>query len=110
MDILTVDEGAEGPTQIMYKANLSWSLLRQHLKELVELGILLEHSIKNRFTYQLAEKGISILRSYRLVVQEVHVADHNRSQLNTDRQQDNFGVRQAGFEPRQCYFLQLRVR
>ncbi len=70
MDILTVvRDGAQGPTQIMFKANLSWKLLTQHLRELVDNGILSEHSIKNRFFYRLTDKGISILRSY------VHVAD-----------------------------------
>ena len=74
MDILTVVmEGSEGPTQIMYKANLSWTLVTNHLKELVKNGILSERSIKNRFAYGLTEKGISILRSYRRVVEEVHV-------------------------------------
>ena len=78
MDILTVVmEGAVGPTQIMYKANLSWNLLSQHLKDLVEHGVLLENNVKTRSTYQLTERGISILRSYRLVVEEVKAADQS---------------------------------
>jgi predicted transcriptional regulator len=77
MDILTVvRDGAEGPTQIMYKANLSWTILTNHLKELVGNGILLEHNVKNRFAYALTEKGISILRSYRLVVEQVNVTHY----------------------------------
>ncbi len=76
MDILTVvRDGAEGPTQIMFKANLSWKLMTQHLKELVDRNILSEHSIKNRFAYRLTDKGISILRSYMLVADQFDAPD-----------------------------------
>ena len=81
MDILTVVmEGAAGPTQIMYKANLSWNLVTQHLGVLVGLGVLLENKIKNKYTYQLTERGISVLRSYRLVVEKVNAADQSGMQ------------------------------
>ena len=77
MDILTVvRDGAEGPTAIMFKANLSWKLLTQHLKELLTLGILSEHSSKNRFFYRLTDKGINVLRSYMLVADQFNLADH----------------------------------
>lgn len=83
MDILTVVmEGASGPTQIMYKANLSWNLLTEHLKDLVAHDVLAEHSAKNRFTYQLTERGFSVLRAYRLVVEEVHAADQSGMRLH----------------------------
>ena len=72
-----VRDGAEGPTQIMYRANLSWTILTQHLKELIESSILSEHNIKSRFTYELTEKGISILRSYKLIVEQLNVVHHN---------------------------------
>ena len=81
MDILTVVmEGAAGPTQIMYKANLSWNLVTQHLKSLVGIGVLLENKIKNKCTYQLTERGFSVLRSYRLVVEDFNAADQSGMQ------------------------------
>jgi len=77
MDILTVvRDGAEGPTQIMYKANLSWKLLMQHMGDLVVLGILSEQKVKNRLSYRLTEKGIGILRSYFTVADQFHSPDH----------------------------------
>ncbi len=77
MDILTVvRDGAEGPTQIMFKANLSWKLLMQHLRDLVQLEILSEQKVKNRFSYRLTDKGISILRSYFMVTDQFHLPDH----------------------------------
>ena len=95
MDILAVvRDGAEAPTQIMYKANLSWINLTQHLKDLLDGGILTEHSVKNRFTYKLTEKGISILRSYSLVVEQFNFAHHDgRHPEHWDHEQHNFGVR-----------------
>ncbi len=76
MDMLAaVREGAEGPTQIMYKANLSWIVVRHHLKELVDCGMLAEHTVKNRLKYELTERGINVLRSYALVVQQIQVVD-----------------------------------
>jgi predicted transcriptional regulator len=80
MDMLNaVRNGALGPTQIMYKANVSWLIVTQHLKELVGHGILSEHNIRNRFTYALTDKGISILRSYRLVMDQFEAAVHDGS-------------------------------
>ena len=41
MDMLAaVREGAEKPTQIMYRANLSWVALQTHLTQLLERGLL----------------------------------------------------------------------
>jgi predicted transcriptional regulator len=77
MDILiVVRDGAEGPTQIMAKSNLSWNLLTHHMKELVDHGIVSEHNIGERLVYRLTEKGINILRSYMVVVDEFNLADH----------------------------------
>src|SRR5579872_2430173 len=77
MDILTVlRDGATGPTQIMYKANLSWIAASQHLRELVEHAIVSENSLKTRVSYQLTEKGISILRSYRTVMDQFNLDDY----------------------------------
>jgi predicted transcriptional regulator len=77
MDILTVvRDGAQGPTQIMFKANLSWNLLMQHLKELVESGTLSELNVKNKSIYRLTDKGISVLRSYTLVADNFGMPDH----------------------------------
>ena len=78
MDILkVVRDGAEGPTQIMYRANLSWLLATQHLRELVGNGILTEHSVKKKVIYKMTDKGISILRSYWAVVDQFIVPNRD---------------------------------
>lgn len=77
MDILTVvRDGAQGRTQIMFKANLSWKILTEHLQDLLALGILSEHTLGTRIFYRLTDKGIGILRSYFAVADQFNAPDH----------------------------------
>jgi predicted transcriptional regulator len=77
MDILTVvKDGAAGPTQIMFKANLSWKIVTHNLKELVRHGVLSEHKVGNKSSYELTDKGVVILRSYLTVADKFDVPDH----------------------------------
>jgi len=72
MDILrAIMEGAEGPTQIMYKANLSWILLCDHLSALGEQGFVSEKSVGNRKRYSLTGKGIEIVGAYLNLIREI---------------------------------------
>ncbi len=72
MDILRVIvEGAEGPTQIMYKANLSWILLCEHLASLTQQGFIEERQVGNRKKYSLTSKGTEIVGSYLNLVREI---------------------------------------
>jgi predicted transcriptional regulator len=72
MDMLrAVQAGAEGPTQIMYKANVSWFTLREHLRALVEKGFLGENLVGNRRKYTLTAKGVDVLDSYLRIEEEM---------------------------------------
>lgn len=72
MDILrAIMEGAEGPTQIMYKANLSWILLCDHLRALSEQGFVGEKTMGNRKKYSLSGKGIEIVGAYLNLIREI---------------------------------------
>ncbi len=72
MDILrAIMEGAEGPTQIMYKANLSWILLCDHLSALSDQGFVGEKTIGNRKKYSLTGKGIEIVGAYLNLIREI---------------------------------------
>ncbi len=72
MDILrAIMEGAEGPTQIMYKANLSWILLCEHLSALNEQDFVSEKSLGNRKKYSLTGKGIEIVGAYLNLIREI---------------------------------------
>lgn len=77
MDILTVvRDGAQRPTQIMFKANLSWKVLTEHLRDLLALGIITKHMAGTRLFYKLSEKGIGVLRSYFVVTDQFNPSDH----------------------------------
>ena len=72
MDILrVVKEGVEKPTQIMYKANISWAILQTHLKTLVENGFLSEIECGSRRRYELTQKGFNILRAYYNILEQM---------------------------------------
>ena len=72
MDILrAIMEGAEGPTQIMYKANLSWILLCEHLSALGQQGFVGEKTVGNRKKYSLTGKGIEIVGSYLNLIRSI---------------------------------------
>ena len=73
MDILScVKAGAEKPTQIMYKANLSWNALQDHLvaMEKGELLRLVEYGARKR--YELTDKAMSVLMAYKKILDEVN--------------------------------------
>ncbi len=75
MDVLrTLMEGARGPTQIMYRANLSWLLISEDLKNLRTLGFVDEESVGKRKKYSLTERGLSLIRSYLKVVRDVELS------------------------------------
>ena len=81
MDILrAIMEGSEGPTQIMYKANLSWILLREHLAALGDQGFVGKTAVGNRKKYALTEKGIEIIASYMNLIKEI-VFDTQRAMI-----------------------------
>ncbi len=72
MDILRVtSEGIDKPTQIMYKANLSWVALLGHLKSLIESGFLREVEYGNRKKYEITQRGSELLDNYQRVVSAV---------------------------------------
>lgn len=72
MDMLAaVKEGAEKPTQIMYKANLSWVALQTHLTQLLERDLLKWAADGNRKRYELTIKGANVMYSYIKILEEI---------------------------------------
>ena len=72
MDMLkAVKEGAEKPTQIMYKANLSWVALQTQLQALLEKDLLKWVAEGTRKKYELTIKGSNVMYSYAKILEEV---------------------------------------
>jgi len=69
MDVLqVVSQGIDRPTQIMYKANLSWMALQENLKSLVSKSFIREESMGPRRRYELTQSGYEILRTFQRVL------------------------------------------
>ncbi|MBI4258848.1 MAG: hypothetical protein HY619_07820 [Thaumarchaeota archaeon] len=68
-----VAKGNQGPTRIMYRANLSWMVLQNSLDALVTNGFLAEEGGSKRRLYNLTAKGIEILNHFRHVKEELFV-------------------------------------
>ena len=72
MDVLqVVSQGIDRPTQIMYKANLSWIALQENLKALVAKSFLREENLGQRRRYELTQRGFEILRTFRTVLESM---------------------------------------
>ena len=68
VDVLRVIEAENGrakPTHILYKANLSYKILKDYLNSLLQKGFIEVVLDKNRTYYRLTEKGQQYLNEYR---------------------------------------------
>jgi predicted transcriptional regulator len=74
MDILAcVQSGIEKPTQIMYKANLSWTALKEHLDALETSLLLKVVEYRHRRKYELTEKALGVIAGYRKILEDIRV-------------------------------------
>lgn len=72
VDILkTVSAGYGKPTQIMYRANLSWNVLQSQLKSFLQSGMLAVEAYGSRRRYLITPKGSEMVDSYEKVVKEI---------------------------------------
>ncbi len=72
VDILRVImEGYSKPTQIMYKANLSWNVLQAQLRSFLQSDMLTVEEYGSRRRYAVTKKGADMVRSYQKVVDEI---------------------------------------
>jgi len=83
LDMLrAVHDGAEGPTQVMYRANLSWSALQENLTKLLAVGLLREEKFGSRRRYVLTDKGMDVLRNFDTVLEQIEgLPQYPRSQI-----------------------------
>ena len=60
-DILRAIGGAEKPTHVMYKANLSWTVMQAYIKALQRQNLIVEEVEEGKRHYHLSQKGFKIL-------------------------------------------------
>ena len=73
-DILNIVGDGARKTQIMYKGNLSYKLLKRYLREVIGAGLVCAGERAN--IYQLTEKGKMFLKDY---------ADYSRSRSELEQ-------------------------
>lgn len=65
IDIMqAIAEGAGRPAHIMYRSNLSWSIMQNFITVLEQQGLIKTDEIEGRRTYTLTDKGIRVLQTY----------------------------------------------
>ena len=72
MDILSsIRSGFDKPTQVMYKANLSWTALKDHLAALEAGGLIKSVEYGTRRRYERTEKAFVVLAAYEKMLSDI---------------------------------------
>lgn len=69
--IEVVAKGVEKPTHIMYKANLSWSVMQDYVKSLERQGLITSVGADGRRAYHLTPKGFDLLGKYLEIKEDI---------------------------------------
>jgi predicted transcriptional regulator len=62
--VKAIGAGAEKPTHIMYRANLSWTVMQGYIKDLEAQGLVVSQESDGKRLYKLTEKGFLLLKQY----------------------------------------------
>jgi predicted transcriptional regulator len=65
--LLAIKEGAGRPTHIMYRSNLSWSVMQGFIRSLEVQGLIKTEEKERKRRYVLTEKGERVLKTYESV-------------------------------------------
>lgn len=64
-DVLgVISAGAEKPTHIMYRANLSWPVSQDCIRSLEEQGFIVSTLTRGKLVYHLTQKGYILLSQF----------------------------------------------
>ena len=72
--VKAIGGGAEKPTHIMYKANLSWTVMQSYIKDLETQGLVVSSESDGKRLYRLTEKGFALLRQYQSIKEDLHLS------------------------------------
>jgi predicted transcriptional regulator len=73
-DILrAIGAGAEKPTHIMYKANLSWTVMQHYIKSLETQGLIIASSEQGKRLYHLSDKGFQLLKQFMTIREDLNL-------------------------------------
>jgi predicted transcriptional regulator len=72
--IRAIGGGAEKPTHIMYRANLSWTVMQAYIRALEGQGLVQAQDIEGKRLYQLTEKGFGLLKQYISIKEDLRLS------------------------------------
>lgn len=73
-DILrAIGSGAEKPTHIMYKANLSWTVMQGYIRTLEAQGLVIPRDDEGKRLYHLSEKGYQLLNQFLSIREDLNL-------------------------------------
>ena len=76
-DVLyAIGSGAEKPTHIMYKANLSWNVLDDQIEKLVRKGLVIVER-ENGKKYHLSGIGLKVLKQFIVLRHELDLVSED---------------------------------
>jgi predicted transcriptional regulator len=62
--VKAIGAGAEKPTHIMYRANLSWTVMQGYIKDLETQELVTSQESDGKRLFKLTEKGFMLLKQY----------------------------------------------
>ena len=80
-----VAAGAQKPTHIMYRANLSWSVMRHYIRHLEDKGIIESTVVEGRRVYQLTNKGFALLNKYLSISDELRYIEGTATSITVSQ-------------------------
>ncbi|MGD0496506.1 MAG: winged helix-turn-helix domain-containing protein [Candidatus Bathyarchaeia archaeon] len=76
-EILEIAKGGSLKTQIMYRANLSFTQLNDYLNFMLRISLLCKILENDRETYRATEKGVDFLQRYREITELLKSEEDN---------------------------------
>jgi len=74
-DILrAIGSGAQKPTHIMYKANLSWTVMQDYIKALEAQGLVVSDNEEGKRLYRLSQKGFQLLNQFLTIREDLNLS------------------------------------
>jgi predicted transcriptional regulator len=74
-DILrAIGAGAQKPTHVMYKANLSWSVLQDYMRALEMQNLVEITNDMGKKTYRLTQKGFQLLNQFLSIREDLNLS------------------------------------
>ncbi len=78
-EILEIAKDGTLKTQVMYRANLSFTQLNDYLNFMVKIGLLFKDTSSEKDIYRATDKGLDFLQRYREIVELLKVEEDCKS-------------------------------